>query len=114
MRTQGTKGEEAMTTISTAGTAIDMSASEYVQRTLVNAQNLLRLQKGEIAYDRKRGLDPAIYDLTLAQAQSVILSEVTRVLAWEPDIRVLAARILPSTDGTDGAFIIEADVEVRT
>ena len=39
-----------MMTISTAGTAIDMSASEYVQRTLVNAQNLLRLQKGEIAY----------------------------------------------------------------
>lgn len=101
-------------TISTAGTAIDMSASEYVQRTLVNAQNLLRLQKGEIAYDRKRGLDPAIYDLTLAQAKSVIVSEVTRVLAWEPDIRVLVARILPSADGTDGAFIIEADVEVRT
>ena len=103
-----------MVTISTAETAIDMGAEEYVRRTIANAQNLLRLQKGEIAYDRMRGLDPAIYDLTLRQAQSVILSEVTRALAWEPDIRVLAARILPESDGTDGAFVIEADVEVLT
>lgn len=101
-------------TISTAQTALDLTAKGYEQRTLANARNLLRLQKGEIAYDRMRGLDPAIYDLTLTQAQSVILSEVTRALAWEPDIRVLAARILPESDGTDGAFVIEADVEVLT
>lgn len=61
-----------------------------------------------------RGIDPAIFDLTLTQAQNVILAEVTRVLAWEPDIRVLAARLLPGGDGTDGKFVIEADVEVVT
>ena len=103
-----------MTTISTAATAIDTQASEYVRRTIANAQNLLRLQKGEIAYDRMRGVDPAIYDMPLRQAQSVILPEVARVLAWEPDIRVLAARLLPGGDGTDGKFVIEADVEVVT
>ena len=103
-----------MTTISTADSAIDTEASEYRRRTIANAQNLLRLQKGEIAYDRMRGVDPAIYDMPLRQAQSVILPEVARVLAWEPDIRVLAARIVPAGDGTDGAFIIEADVEVLT
>lgn len=36
------------------------------------------------------------------------------MLAWEPDIRVLAARLLPGGDGTDGKFVIEADVEVVT
>ena len=61
-----------------------------------------------------RGIDPAIFDLTLTQAQNIILAEVTRVLAWEPDIRVLAARLLPGGDGTDGKFVIEADVEVVT
>ena len=101
-----------MTTISTAGTAIDTEADEYERRTIANAKNLLRLRKGEIAYDRMRGIDPAIFDLTLAQ--NVILAEVTRVLAWEPDIRVLAARLLPGGDGTDGKFVIEADVEVVT
>ena len=101
-----------MTTISTAGTAIDTEADEYERRTIANAKNLLRLRKGEIAYDRMRGIDPAIFDLT--QAQNVILAEVTRVLAWEPDIRVLAARLLPGGDGTDGKFVIEADVEVVT
>ena len=103
-----------MTTISTAGTAIDTEADEYERLTIANAKNLLRLRKGEIAYDRMRGIDPAIFDLTLTQAQNVILAEVTRVLAWEPDIRVLAARLLPGGDGTDGKFVIEADVEVVT
>lgn len=103
-----------MTTISTAGTAIDTEADEYERRTIANAKNFLRLRKGEIAYDRMRGIDPAIFDLTLTQAQNVILAEVTRVLAWEPDIRVLAARLLPGGDGTDGKFVIEADVEVVT
>ena len=101
-----------MTTISTADSAIDTEASEYRRRTIANAQNLLRLQKGEMPYDRMRGVDPALYDKPISRAQSVILPEVARVLAWEPDIRVLAARLLPAGDGTDGAFIIEADVEV--
>lgn len=99
-------------TISTAQTALDLTAKGYEQRTLANARNLLRLQKGEIPYDRMRGLDPALYDMPITQAQGIILAEVTRVLAWEPDIRVLAARIVPTSDGTDGAFTIEAEVEV--
>ena len=103
-----------MTTISTADSAIDTEATEYRRRTIANAQNLLRLQKGEMPYDRMRGVDPTLYDMTISQAQDVILPEVTRVLAWEPDIHVLAARIRPAGDGADGAFIIEADVEVLT
>lgn len=54
-----------MTTISTAGTAIDTEADEYERRTIANAKNLLRLRKGEIAYDRMRGIDPAILILPL-------------------------------------------------
>ena len=42
-------------TISTAQTALDLTAKGYEQRTLANARNLLRLQKGEIPYDRMRG-----------------------------------------------------------
>ena len=37
-----------MTTISTAGTAIDTEADEYERRTIANAKNLLRLRKGEL------------------------------------------------------------------
>ena len=92
--------------------SIDFEADEYARRTLQNAVNLLRLQKGEIFYDRMRGVDPSLYGLTLAKAQEIITQEVSRVLLWEPDIRLRAARILPASDGKDGAFFIEADVEV--
>ncbi len=60
------------------------------------------------------GLIPPFLILPLRKPRMLFLAEVTRVLAWEPDIRVLAARLLPGGDGTDGKFVIEADVEVVT
>lgn len=100
-------------TIDTRERAIDTEATEYVRRTLQNARNLLMLCKGEVPYDRMRGIHPGLFDMNLAQAESVITQEVVRVLAWEPDVRVSGVRILPETDGKDGRFIIEADVIVK-
>ena len=100
-------------TIDTRARAIDTEATEYVKRTLQNARNLLMLRMGEVPYDRMRGVHPGLYDMTLAQARSVITQEVVRVLAWEPDVYVSAVRLLPQTDGTDGLFVIEADIIVK-
>lgn len=102
-----------MYTIDTRWRAIDTEATEYVRRTLQNARNLLMLTMGEVPYDRMRGIHPGLFEMSLAQAENVITQEVVRVLAWEPDIRVSAVRLLPETNGTDGMFIIEADVFVK-
>lgn len=103
---------ERIYTIDTRAREIDFEATEYVGRTLENARNLLLLRMGEVPYDRMRGIAPALLELDYAAAQNLITQEVTRALGWEPDVRVLAARILPAGDGTDGAFILEADVAV--
>lgn len=62
---------------------------DMLERTILNAKNLLMCRKGEIPYDRQRGLDPAIFDIPFQEAQDIITQELDRVMLWEPDVEVV-------------------------
>lgn len=79
------------------------------ERTLQNCKNLLMCRMGEVPYDRRRGLNPAVFDMPLPELNNVILSEVDRVLAWEPDAKAVSARAY--RDG-NGELIIRCVVDV--
>lgn len=92
------------------GEAIDFETREYTKRTLQNAKNLLRLRLGETPYDRKMGLDTQLDHMAYGDLSRVILAEVTRVMAWEPDVTVIAARATPLGAGE---IYIEADIAIE-
>lgn len=60
-------------------------------RTLQNCKNLIKCHLGEVPYDRRRGINPAIFDMPMGKLQTVLLSEIDRVLAWEPDAQAVSA-----------------------
>ena len=63
-------------------------AGNMVLRTLQNAKNLIMCRKGEVPFDRQRGLDPRIFDLPYHEANAELLPELDRCLLWEPDAEV--------------------------
>lgn len=88
---------------------IDFEAEAGTARTIQNVKNLLLCRRGEVPYDRRRGIDPAIFDMGLHDAGGVVLQEVTRVLAWEPNARAVSATV--SVDES-GEAVITAIVEI--
>lgn len=64
-------------------------AKNIYERTIRNAKNLLMCRKGEVPFDRLRGIDSAIFDLPYQQAQALITRELDRVMLWEPDVEVV-------------------------
>lgn len=74
-------------------------AKDMVERTLRNAKNLLMIRRGEIPYDRNRGLDQRIFHMTLSEANAMIVREMDRVMLWEPDVEVVDAWVEPDEDG---------------
>lgn len=97
-------------TINNLPEPIVIETREFYSRTVQNAKNLLRLWKGEVPYDRMRGLDPALKHMPFAKLQSCIFAEVQRVMRWEPDVNLMAVRtkILD-----EGELYIEADILVE-
>lgn len=81
-----------------------------VERTLQNCKNLIRCKMGEVPYDRRRGLNPAVFDMPIAQLNNVLLSEIDRVLAWEPDAEAVSAKAYRNEKGE---LIIQCIVDVR-
>ena len=80
--------------------AIDYQESDMVRRTLQNAKNLLRCQKGVVPYDRYRGFDAALYDLPMEQLRDDLLPELDRVMLWEPDVEVVDAEATQQENGS--------------
>ena len=77
----------AQYTINDAPYPIDTECrDDFVKRTLQNAKNLLMCRAGEVPYNRNRGIDPALFDLPVGEIRQLILQDVMRVMAWEPDI----------------------------
>lgn len=62
-----------------------------LERTIRNAKNLLMCRRGEVPFDRQRGLDTAIFDMPFDQANGLITQELDRVMLWEPDAEVAEA-----------------------
>lgn len=84
-------------------------ASNMLERTIRNAKNLLMCRKGEIPFDRERGIDPAFFDIPVGEAQQRIVKELDRVMRKEPDVEVVEGWI--DTDD-DGETVIHCIVEV--
>ena len=82
--------------------------SDFTLRTLQNVRNLLLCRKGEVPFDRLRGLDPALYDMPLNEAEEALLPELDRVMLWEPDAEVVSAEL--EADGD--RMIIRCVVEI--
>ena len=90
---------------------IDFECSDdALRRTLQNCKNLLRCWMGELPYDRKRGLNPAIYDMGLTELNQILLQEVDRVLGWEPDARAVSAA---AALDENGETVITVVVEIN-
>lgn len=97
-------------TIDNRPRAIDWSLrGETVERKLQNARNLIRLQIGEVPYDRLRGIDMQLYHMTQDDMQEELLPELDRALLWEPFVEVSEATV---EIGENGESIIEATVEI--
>ena len=84
--------------------------NDDVKRTVQNCKNLLMCRKGEIPFDRERGLDPALFDMPLSQAEPLLLPELDRVMLWEPDAEVVSGRF--DRDAA-GRTIIRCVVEIN-
>ena len=87
------------------------SADDGVARILQNCKNLLMLRRGEIPYDRNRGLDPALFDLPPDEFEMVLLPELDRVMRYEPAADVVSASYEFSDDRR---IIINCVVEINT
>lgn len=81
-----------------------------MERILQNCKNLIRLRKGEIAYDRMRGLDPALFQLPFTEAQDRLLPELDRALAWENRAEVVSGTIYRDSEGET---VVRCVVEIR-
>ena len=79
----------------------------------VCVNNLLRLFRGEVPYERVKGLDPRIVDRPVAVADAQLRQDAD----WLVDIYEPRAEIRSLTithlDSTDGGFTITADIEGR-
>lgn len=88
--------------------AIDFECdSDYTRRTLQNVRNLLMCRKGEVPFDRLRGLDPALFDMPLNEAEEALLPELDRVMLWEPDVEVVSAELVPDGDSMMIRCVVE-------
>lgn len=82
--------------ITTEAAPLDFESTmekDMLERTIRNAKNLLMTRKGEVPFDRQRGIDPTIFDIPLNEAQDMITAELDRVMLWEPDVEVVAGWI---------------------
>ena len=83
--------------------------SDLLERTIRNAKNLLMCRKGEIPFDRQRGLDTQIFEIPFHMANQLITQECDRVMLWEPDVEVVSAWI---TRDEDGESVVHCVIDV--
>ena len=85
---------------------------DALKRTLQNVKNLMMLRKGELPYDRLRGIDPALFDLPITEVNARIVKELEGVMLWEPDVTVVSANaMLTNGDQMVITCIVDTDVE---
>lgn len=76
----------------------------------VCANNLLRIARGEVPFERVKGLDPRMIDRPMGIVQRDLRQDAEWLLdTYEPRVRVNAINIDPAT-GADAGFIVTADV----
>lgn len=76
----------------------------------VCANNLLQITRGEVPFERVKGLDPRMIDRPMSEAESEIRQDAEWLLnTYEPRVAVNAIDIAQKT-GADAGFAVTADV----
>lgn len=76
----------------------------------VCANNLLQITRGEVPYERVKGLDPRMIDRPISEVQSGIRQDAEWLITtYEPRVMVNAINI-DHVAGDDAGFIVTADV----
>lgn len=76
----------------------------------VCVNNLLRVARGEVPFERVKGLDPRLIDRPMSEAQRSIRQDAEWLIStYEPRVIVNAINIEQST-GTDAGFVVTADI----
>lgn len=72
--------------------------------------NLLRTFRGEVPFERVKGLDPRLIDQPVASAGQEVQQDATWLLeTYEPRVTVNAI-IMSKTDAANGGFHVTADI----
>lgn len=76
----------------------------------VCANNLLQIARGEVPFDRVKGLDPRMIDRPMSLVQSDIRQDAEWLIStYEPRVTINAINIDHET-GTDAGFGVTADI----
>lgn len=79
----------------------------------VCAGNLLKLTRGEVPYERVKGIDPRLIDRPFGIAEAEIQQDAEWLLkTYEPRADVNAINIKPS-DAPSGGFTVTADINEK-
>lgn len=77
------------------------------------AANLLRLTRGEVPFERVKGLDPRMIDRPLHIVGADIQHDAEWLLdIYEPRVNVKGIHIVPA-DAAAGGFVVTADIEEK-
>ena len=79
----------------------------------VCANNLLRLFRGEVPYERVKGLDPRIVDSPASVADGRLRQDADWLInTYEPRAEIRSITVSQS-DAINGGFAVTADIEVK-
>ena len=82
-------------------------------RPTVCADNLLKIARGEVPYERIKGLDPRLIDRPFGIAEAEIQQDAEWLLeTYEPRVDVNAINI-DETDPISGGFIVTAHINEK-
>lgn len=74
------------------------------------ANNLLRTFRGEVPFERVKGLDPRLIDMSVTEAEMEVQQDATWLLeTYEPRVTVNAI-IMNKSDAANGGFHVTADI----
>lgn len=79
----------------------------------VCADNLLRLFRGEVPYERVKGLDPRMIDRPVLASNMQLYQDADWLIdTYEPRVALKSIQIVRS-DSANGGFTVTADIEER-
>ena len=79
----------------------------------VCSDNLLRIHRGEVPFERVKGLNPRTIDRPLIEAEAELQQDADWLIStYEPRVTVERIRVAPSS-GMAGGFSVTAEVKEK-
>lgn len=80
-------------------------------RIIQNIKNLVSTFRYEVSYDRTKGIDPSILDMSSDQAMALYTSEIYRLIeTYEPRATIVSVTPLNITPGGDLQVKVVIDI----